>query len=67
MGALSLYSVTMIYYFYTSANAIKSMIPLGTPGDILSGGMILPINLFVGLEVACTMYAFFALFRRGGM
>ena len=67
VGALSLYSVTMIYYFYTSANAIKSMIPLGTPGDILSGGMILPINLFVGLEVACTMYAFFALFRRGGM
>lgn len=48
VGALSLYSVTMIYYFYTSANAIKSMIPLGTPGDILSGGMILPINLFCG-------------------
>lgn len=67
VGALSLYSVTMIYYFYTGANMIKSMIPLGTPGDILSSGMILPINIFVGLEVACTMYAFFALFRRGGM
>jgi len=67
VGALSLYSVTMIYYFYTGANQIKSMIPLGTAGDILSSGMILPINLFVGLEVACTMYAFFALFRRGGM
>lgn len=67
VGALSLYSVTMIYYFYTGANMIRNMIPLGTPGDILSSGMILPINLFVGLEVACTMYAFFALFRRGGM
>ena len=67
VGALSLYSVTMIYYFYTGANLIKNAIPLGTPGDILSSGMILPINIFVGLEVACTMYAFFALFRRGGM
>lgn len=67
VGALSLYSVTMIYYFYTGANLIESRIPLGTPGNILSSGMILPINIFVGLEVACTMYAFFALFRRGGM
>lgn len=67
VGALSLYSVTMIYYFYTGANMLKNMIPLGTPGNILSSGMILPINIFVGLEVACTMYCFFALFRRGGM
>lgn len=67
VGALSLYSVTMIYYFYTGANMIKSVIPSGMPGNILSGGMILPINIFVGLEVACTMYCFFALFRRGGM
>lgn len=67
VGALSLYSITMIYYFYTGANMLKNVIPLGTPGNILSSGMILPINIFVGLEVACTMYAFFALFRRGGM
>lgn len=67
VGALSLYSITMIYYFYTGANMLKNIIPLGTPGNILSSGMILPINIFVGLEVACTMYAFFALFRRGGM
>lgn len=67
VGALSLYSVTMIYYFYTGANMIKNMILMGTPGNILSSGMILPINIFVGLEVACTMYAFFAMFRRGGM
>lgn len=67
VGALCLYSITMIYYFYTGANMLKNVIPLGTPGNILSSGMILPINIFVGLEVACTMYAFFALFRRGGM
>ena len=67
VGALSMYSITMIYYFYKGANMLKNVIPLGTPGNIISSGMILPINIFVGLEVACTMYAFFALFRRGGM
>lgn len=67
VGALCLYSATMIYYFYTGANALKNIIPMGTAGNILSSGMILPINIFVGLEVACTMYAFFAMFRRGGM
>lgn len=67
VGALTLYSITMIYYFYTGANMIKNIFPLGTAGNILSAGMILPINIFVGLEVACTMYAFFALFRRGGI
>lgn len=67
VGALCCYSVTMFYYFYTGANALKNLIPLGTPGNLLSSGMILPINIFVGLEVACTMYAFFAMFRRGGM
>ncbi len=67
VGALSLYSAMMVYYFYTGANMIKSVIPTGTAGNILSGGLILPINICVGLEVACTMYCFFALFRRGGM
>lgn len=67
VGALTLYSITMIYYFYTGANGIASLFGTGTAGSILSAGMLLPINIFVGLEVACTMYCFFALFRRGGM
>lgn len=65
--ALTLYGFIMIYYFYTGANGIDNHIPLGKPGSILSSGMILPINIFVGSEVACTMYAFYALFRRGGL
>lgn len=65
--ALTLYGFVMIYYFYTGANGIDNHIPLGRPGSILSSGMILPINIFVGSEVACTMYAFYALFRRGGL
>ena len=36
-------------------------------GAILSSGLILPLNICVGLVVACTMYAFYTLFRKGGM
>ena len=36
-------------------------------GAILSSGFILPLNICVGLIVMCTMYAFYTLFRKGGM
>ena len=64
--ALSFYCIAKSYSFYTGAHHLESGIPLGTPGDILSSGLILPLNICVGLVVACTMYAFFALFRKGG-
>lgn len=67
VSALILYALIMGVYFYCGANNIPLDIPLGTPGNILSAGIILPINILVGLEVACTMYAFFALFRKGGL
>ena len=47
------------------ANHLPSGIPLGTPGAILSSGLILVLNICVGLVVTCTMYAFYALFRKG--
>ena len=65
--ALTFYCMAKSYSFFTGANYLKSGIPLGTPGAILSGGLILPLNICVGLVVACTMYAFYALFRKGGM
>lgn len=64
--ALSFYCVAKSYSFYTGAHHLESGIPLGTAGNILSSGLILPLNICVGLVVACTMYAFFALFRKGG-
>ena len=64
--ALCMYGLIGSYFYIMGANGIENHIPLGIPGHILSGGIILPINLAVGIEVACTMYAFFALFRRGG-
>jgi multicomponent Na+:H+ antiporter subunit B len=65
--SLSFYAIAKTYSFYCGANGLVSGIPLGTPGAILSSGLILPLNIAVGLVVACTMYIFYALFRKGGL
>jgi multicomponent Na+:H+ antiporter subunit B len=67
VASLCTYGVMITYYFIMGANGWENHIPLGKAGAILSSGLILPINICVGLEVACTMYAFYALFRRGGL
>lgn len=66
-AALSFYSFAKGYVFITGANGIDSHIPKGIPGAILSGGLILPLDIAVGLVVACTMYGFYSLFRRGSI
>lgn len=66
-AALSFYAISKSYSFFTGANHLESGIPLGTAGNILSSGLILPLNICVGLVVACTMYSFYALFRKGGL
>lgn len=63
--ALSFYGLAKSYSFFTGANHLESGIPIGTPGAILSSGLIFPLNICVGLVVTCTMYALYALFRRG--
>ena len=63
--ALMIYAMSKGYSFYTGANQIHSIIPKGTIGNILSGGLILPLNICVGLIVACTLYGFYALFSEG--
>lgn len=65
--ALTFYCLAKSYSFFTGANHLESGIPLGTPGAIISSGLILPLNICVGMVVACTMYAFYTLFRKGGM
>lgn len=65
-GSLSFYALAKTYSFFTGANHLESYIPKGIAGHILSGGLILPLNIAVGLVVACTMYAFYAMFRKGG-
>lgn len=64
-GALTTYCLVKSYSFFTGANHLESHIPLGTPGAILSSGLILILNICVGLVVACTMYTFYVMFRKG--
>ena len=63
--ALLCYSLSKTFHFFTGANGIHVPIPLGEPGTIFSGGLLLPLNIFVGAVVACTMYALYTLFRKG--
>ena len=63
--SLLVYALAKGYSFFTGANHLESGIPLGEPGAILSGGLILPLNICVGLVVAGTLYGFYALFAEG--
>lgn len=63
--ALSFYCFAKSYSFYTGANHLHSVITPGTPGAILSAGLIVYLNICVGIVVACTMYSFYVTFRRG--
>ena len=65
-AALSFYCLAKSYSFFTGANHLESIISTGIPGKIISAGLIFPLNICVGLVVACTMYSFYTLFRRGG-
>lgn len=64
--ALSFYCIAKSYSFYTGANHLESFITPGVPGEILSAGLIVYLNICVGIVVACTMYSFYTLFRKGG-
>lgn len=66
VSALGCYCIAKSYSFFTGANHIESIIPLGTPGAILSSGLILILNICVGVVVAGTMYTFYVMFRKGG-
>ena len=65
--AIALYFYTLIkaWAFIMGATGGTTGIPLGTPGNILSAGLILPLNISIGIVVACTIYCFYALFSEG--
>ncbi len=54
--ALCFYSFSKCYSFFCGANGYPTVFTPGTPGKILSAGLILPLNIAVGIVVACTMY-----------
>lgn len=63
--ALCFYSGAKCYSFFCGANGLETIFTTGTPGAIFSAGLILPLNIAVGVVVACTMYGFYSLFQRG--
>ena len=65
--SLMFYSFAKGYVFFTGANGLENHIPKGVPGAILSGGLILPLDIAVGLVVAGTMFGFYSLIRRGNI
>ena len=64
ISALGFYAIGKSYSFFTGANQIHSIIPNGIAGNILSSGLILPLNIAVGVIVALTMFGFYSLFDR---
>lgn len=65
-AGLAFYALAKCYAFFCGANELNSHISKGIAGHIISAGLILPLDIAVGCVVACTMYAFFAMFRKGG-
>ncbi len=61
-AALMIYALSKGWSFFTGANDFESHIPKGELGNIFSAGLILPLNICVGLIVAGTLYGFYALF-----
>lgn len=64
--SLILYGILKGYSFISGGGELHLLsIPLGTPGRILSGGMLLPLNIAVGIIVGFTIYTFYTLFDKG--
>lgn len=53
------------YVFVMGASGLETSIPKGSMGNILSGGLIVPLNIAVGLIVASAIYGFFVVFTEG--
>ncbi|MBF8982879.1 MnhB domain-containing protein [Lutibacter sp. B2] len=65
-GALIFYGILKGYSFITGGSGIHfPQLPLGTAGNIFSGGYLLPLNIAVGIIVSVTVYFLFALFYEG--
>ncbi|KOA18124.1 putative monovalent cation/H+ antiporter subunit B [Clostridium homopropionicum DSM 5847] len=64
--SIMLYGVLKGYSFVTGGSHLNlPQPPLGTPGDILSGGFLLPLNILVGTIVAIVIYFLYSLFDKG--
>jgi multicomponent Na+:H+ antiporter subunit B len=58
----AMYAIIGLLAFISGGLFLQNILPLGTPGDITSGGTIALINLFVGIEVATAFMLLFSEF-----
>jgi len=65
--SLLFYGLAKGFVFFIGANHLPFDIPLGTPGALFSAGLILPLNICVGLIVSGSMYVLYVLFSKGEM
>ena len=63
--ALVIYGLTKGSLFILEHFGYEGIIPVGTPGYLLSGGLIMPLNILVGIVVAITFYFIATLFEEG--
>jgi len=63
--SLGIYVLLKAYSFAMYNLDLPTGIPKGTEGNLISGGTILPLNISIGIVVACTIYSFYALFSDG--
>ena len=66
-AALLFYAALKGFAMYAGANGIETGISVGVPGRIFSAGLLVPLNIAVGIIVACTMYILYILFSKGEM
>jgi len=59
------YILLLLYAFIMYNQGLSTIFPLGTAGNIFSGGMILPLNLSIGIVKVCTIYSLYGLFAEG--
>ena len=64
-AALLFYCISKAYSFYVGANHLDSIISTGAPGKIISAGLILPLDIAVGIVVCLNMYGIYCMFKKG--
>lgn len=64
--SLTVYAILKGYSFLVGGLDLHMWeVPIGVAGRIFSAGLILPLNIMVGIVVALTIYVFYCMFDRG--
>ncbi|MDR2167520.1 MAG: MnhB domain-containing protein [Clostridiales bacterium] len=63
--AFSAYVILLAYAFIMYNQDLYTIFRPGNPESLFGAGMILPLNLSVGIIKTCTIYALYALFADG--